>query len=55
MDTLASLLAGELTGAELVALDLPVSGILGGGRRGKVGVLADLGVGSLVDLLKSIG
>lgn len=55
LDTLATLLAVELVLLELERLGLPVlDGLLASGLGGKVGVLADLGVGLLVDLLKAI-
>lgn len=55
LDTLATLLAVELVLLELERLGLPVlDGLLLSGLSGKVGVLADLGVGLLVDLLKAI-
>lgn len=54
VDTLASLLAGELAETVLVGLGLPVSSILGGLGGSKVGVLANLGVSVLVNLLESI-
>jgi hypothetical protein len=57
LDALAALLAGELLGAVLLALGLPVVGglALAGLGVGEVGVLADLGVSLLVDLLETIG
>jgi hypothetical protein len=57
LDALAALLAGELLGAVLLALGLPVVGglALAGLGVGKVGVLADLGVSLLVDFLETIG
>jgi hypothetical protein len=57
LDALAALLAAELLGAVFLALGLPVLGrlALAGIGVGEVGVLADLGMSLLVDLLETIG